>query len=208
VIGLIAAALGYGLDADGDREVARLGQELSLAVRVDRPGALLRDYHTVFGGVLSAEGKVKINAATREPETVVSERYYLSDACFLAALVGPVETLARVREGLISPVWPHFLGRKCCPPSAPLWPVLPTHPSMGEYSELVAGLSLESVPWLGDGPGREGESEGLRVVVELPAGSAGSGRGAVFPRHDVPLSFSRRQFGLRYVEEFHLAGGS
>jgi len=43
---------------------------LVLGVRVDRPGRLLVDYHTVGGGegggVMSAEGKIKRNATTKE----------------------------------------------------------------------------------------------------------------------------------------------
>jgi CRISPR system Cascade subunit CasD len=205
VIGLVAAVLGYSHDADGDRQVARLGQELRLGVRVDRPGTLLRDYHTVADGVLSAEGKIKINAATREPETVVSERYYLSDACFLAGLAGPSGTLAEIRDGLMRPRWPPFLGRKCCPPSHPLWPVLPGHPSAGEYHDLLAALSLSTVPWLDDRNHRQDVDPALRAVVELPSGVTSSERGVVFPRHDVPLSFSRRLFGVRYVEELQLS---
>ncbi len=67
VIGLIGAALGYGPDPEGDAEIARLGRELRLGIRVDRPGSVLRDYHTVYGGVLSAQGKIKINAGTGSP---------------------------------------------------------------------------------------------------------------------------------------------
>jgi CRISPR system Cascade subunit CasD len=206
----VAAALGYGRDAAGEREVARLGNALQLAVRVDRPGVLLRDYHTISGGVLTAAGKIKVNAGTREPETIVSEREYLSDACFLAALAGPPRMLAEIREGLLCPVWPPYLGRKCCPPSLPLWPVLPEHPSAGEYADLAAAISLENVSWLDDRPYRQEESGALRAVVELPPSAAQtsgpSARGVVSLRHDVPLSFARRQFGPRCVEEFWLSG--
>jgi CRISPR system Cascade subunit CasD len=209
VVGLVAAALGYGRDPNGEREIARLGRELQLAVRVDRPGALLRDYHTITGGVLSAAGKIKLHAGTREPETIVSEREYLSDACFLAALAGPPRTLARIREGLLRPVWPPFLGRKCCPPSLPFWPVLPGHSSAGEYADLATAVSLESVPWLEDRPHWQRGAAGLRAVVELPPGAVRSGSpsapGAVSLRHDVPLSLAHRRFGPRLVEELWLA---
>jgi len=205
VIGMLAAASGWGLDADGDQEVARLGRELRMGVRVDRPGTLLRDYHTVVGGVLSAEGKIKINAATREPETVVSERYYMSDAAFLVALAGPPGTLARLTEALRRPVWPPYLGRRSCPPSAPLWPILPGHLSAGSYPDLATALA--SAPPLDARAGTAAPAS-WRVVVELPRGEMRPrNEGIVFPRHDVPLSFSRRQFGVRYVEEFHLNPG-
>lgn len=208
VIGLLAAALGCRLDAEGDHQVAHLGRELRLAIRADRPGTMLRDYHTIVGGVLSAEGKIKINAATREPETVVSERYYLSDACFLVALAGPSDLLADLREAMQNPVWPPYLGRKCCPPSCPWWPILPNHPSVGEYADLYTALA--SVPCLDDRLTASGDAPRLRAVVELPRGVISPLReGIVFPRYDVPLSFTHRRFAVRYVEEVSVhPGGS
>lgn len=202
VIGMLAAALGYGTDATGQAGVRRLGEALRLAVREDRAGTPLRDYHTVVGGVLSAEGKIKINASTREPETVVSERYYLSDACFLAAVSGPADLLEELREAVQRPVWTPFLGRKSCPPAAPLWPALPKEPPDGEFPGLQA--ALESVPWLGDRSpdDREVRPQWARAVEELPPGSGGTG--LVSPRRDVPVSFRLRQFGLRYVREYRV----
>lgn len=197
VVGLVAAALGYGKNERGDAGVARLGRELRLGVRADRPGSVLRDYHTVFGGVLSAEGRVKINAATREPETVVSERYYLSDACFLAALAGPAALLEEIRNALDRPVWPPFLGRKSCPPSRPLYPVLPGWTAGGEYPDLRA--ALEDVPWLGKRGAGDKQPPRLRALIECERGASVSG--VVVPRRDVPLSYTRRQFGVRYAVE-------
>jgi CRISPR system Cascade subunit CasD len=204
VIGLLAAAKGWGLSVEGDRHVERLGRELRMAVRADRPGGVLRDYQTVVGGVLSAEGKIKVNASTRQPETVVSERYYLSDACFLVALAGPRSTLEDLVHGLRQPVWTPFLGRRSCPPSAPIWPVRPDHPSIGEYPNLKA--ALESVGRLD--PRSGADDEPLRTVIELPPGeTAPRYDGLVFPRRDIPLSFARRRFGVRYVEEFTMMPG-
>ncbi len=198
VIGFLATVLGYG--ARQDMEIARLGRELRLAVRADRPGYPLRDYHTVFGGVLSAEGKIKINASTREPETVVSERYYLADACFLAALTGPEPLLDQIQSALELPAWPPFLGRKSCPPSLPAWPVIPGHPSRGRFADLWE--ALESLPLLKDpvAPRLVKEAGNRRAVVELLPGELGT-RGVVTPRSDVPVSFVRRQFVTRYVCE-------
>lgn len=203
VVGMLAAALGYGRDDAGQAGIQRLAEALRLAVREDRAGVPLRDYHTVVGGVLSAEGKIKINASTREPETVVSERYYLSDACFLAALAGPPDLLAEIREAVQRPVWPPFLGRKSCPPATPLWPAHPDHPSEGEFPHLQA--ALESVPWLGErtSDGRSDRPQWARAVEELRPGSE-TPEGLVSPRRDVPVSFRGRLFGLRQVREYRV----
>ncbi|MET7315254.1 type I-E CRISPR-associated protein Cas5/CasD [Streptomyces thermoviolaceus] len=118
LIGLLAAALGRRRGQPVD-DLARL----SLTVRVDRPGVLLRDYHTVGGGlpakatVTTAEGgKRKAEAAT-----LVSDRYYLADAAFTAALTSDdTALLHQCAEALRSPTWPLYLGRRSCPPTPPL----------------------------------------------------------------------------------------
>jgi CRISPR system Cascade subunit CasD len=201
VIGLIACAAGWRLDAAGDRNVRELASGVRFGVRADRPGTVLRDYHTVCGGVLSAEGKVKINATTREPETVVSERYYLADACFLAALRGPEELLQRIQGYLSRPVWVPFLGRRSCPPSAPLLPALPGHPSIQDAPDLYAALKKH--PWIATRPElkEDAPTARLRYVIEqMPEEPAIRD---AFPqmRRDQPASFSRRLFAERRVVE-------
>jgi CRISPR system Cascade subunit CasD len=133
VVGLLAAALGWGRDRDD--EIRALGRSLRFGVRVDRPGHVLRDYQTVFGGAMSAEGKIKITQSTGEPETVVSPRAYLADASFLAAMQGPEERIGLLSAALREPVWPLFLGRKSCPPSVHLWA------GTGDFASLQAALA-------------------------------------------------------------------
>jgi CRISPR system Cascade subunit CasD len=130
VVGLLACAL--GLQADDD--LRALTGQLRLGVRCDRPGVLLVDYHTVYGGVMSAQGKVKINATTREPETVVSLRYYLCDASFLAVLQGEPPLIARLADAVRAPRWVLYLGRKSCPPSRPLYE------GAGDYETLESAM--------------------------------------------------------------------
>src|SRR5690242_15982985 len=62
VVGLLACALGLNQDDD----IRDLSRQVEVGVRCDRPGHRLVDYHTVTGGVMSAEGKVKRNATTHE----------------------------------------------------------------------------------------------------------------------------------------------
>lgn len=197
VLGLLACALGVPLTEEGDRRVASMASALRLAVRADRPGSMLRDYHTVVGGVLSAEGKVKKTQSTGLPETVVSNRYYLADACFLVALAGPIGLLDEIEEAVRRPVWPVFLGRKCCVPSAPLFPAAPRHSSRCDHPDLVR--ALVDFPWLG----RAEPPATVRAVFEVDPGACAPGV-PLQRRHDVPLSFSRRQFVHRYVYELQL----
>jgi CRISPR system Cascade subunit CasD len=100
VIGLVAAAL--GMKRDDGATLAKLS-ELGMAVRIDREGTLLRDYHTAGGGRFHGE----LHSVWGAKETVTTNRYYLCNASFLAG------------ERLADPVWPLFLGRKSCVLSEP-----------------------------------------------------------------------------------------
>ncbi|WNI18721.1 type I-E CRISPR-associated protein Cas5/CasD [Actinacidiphila sp. ITFR-21] len=125
VLGLLAAGLGRGRDEPVD-DLTRL----SLTVRTDRPGVILRDLHTVGGGlpakatVTTAEGKKR----TGDTGTLLTHRYYLADATFTVALTIPADAqaadsaalLRRYAQALRSPQWPLFLGRRSCPPEGPV----------------------------------------------------------------------------------------
>ncbi|WP_129838125.1 type I-E CRISPR-associated protein Cas5/CasD [Streptomyces sp. RFCAC02] len=120
LIGLVASALGYRRD---DARLAELSA-LRFTVRTDRPGTLLRDLHTVGGGmprhltVATAEGKHR----SGDTSTLVSHRYYLQDAAFTAAITSDnTDLLRRCAAALRRPTWPPYLGRRSCPPSAPFF---------------------------------------------------------------------------------------
>jgi CRISPR system Cascade subunit CasD len=150
-------------------------------VVVDRPGRLLVDYHTVIGGVLSAEGIIKITQSTKERETVVSHRAYLADASFLAALHGPEETVARAAVALQAPVWPPFLGRRSCPPAAPFFA------GTGDFASLEEALRSQPLA-----EGTQGHR--VRAVIERPPG-----RGV--RRNDQIESLARRTYLPRYASD-------
>ena len=146
VLGMACCAMGLSRQAARDK-LPELGQ-LTMGVRIDRPGTLWSDYHTVGAGIglLTADGGSKTGAQG----TLVTRRYYLCDASFLVALQGDDELLAEVAEALRNPVWPVYLGRKSCAPSVPVlarprdgenW----TNPTACRSEDLKAALAL--VPW-------------------------------------------------------------
>lgn len=176
VIGLVACALGWGLARDED--IRSLSRQVRFGVRIDRPGRLIEDYHTVVGGVRSADGKIKITESTKSVETVVSHRLYLSDASFLAAFLAPPEVIAQASAALQDPIWPPFLGRRSCPPSTPFWS------GVGEFETLDDALASHPVA--------EGVSEStLRAVIEC-APTEGT------RQNDEMESFVRRVYVPRY----------
>ncbi|MBX6766723.1 MAG: type I-E CRISPR-associated protein Cas5/CasD [Actinomadura rubrobrunea] len=118
LIGMIAAALGRRRH----EPISDL-KALRFIVRIDRPGMLLRDFHTVGGGmprsltVITAEGKRR----AKETATVTSDRYYLQDAAFTVAVTADdPDLLDRCAHAVRAPAWPLYLGRRSCPPDAPL----------------------------------------------------------------------------------------
>ncbi|MFI2116680.1 type I-E CRISPR-associated protein Cas5/CasD [Streptomyces rubiginosohelvolus] len=123
VIGMLASALGRHRGQPIDDLTA-----LQLTVRTDRPGVLLRDLHTVGGGLLAkatvttAEGKKRPG----DTGTLLTHRHYLADAAFTIALTTHQPTtethslLDRYANALRNPRWPLHLGRRSCPPEGPV----------------------------------------------------------------------------------------
>lgn len=210
VIGLLGAALGLGRnpnEAHASGIMLRDLAGLEMAVRADREGVKLRDYHTVGGGSAPAwylrlynvksYGVSKANAS--KPETAISLRYYLADASFLVALGGGEKILGAIAAALRDPVFPLFLGRKAFVPSEPVLydPVNP----------LREGTSLREIlerePWRPAWPDQTYRSRSdcdppdsgkLRIVLEVPSGEGS-------PRADTPRSFQKgyRRFAQRHV---------
>jgi CRISPR system Cascade subunit CasD len=184
VVGLLCAALGRARN-----EPLEDFRSLQMAVRVDREGRLMRDYHT-------AQNVRRADATKAPQETVLSERFYLADADFLVGLHGEPAFLATLAAALRSPVWQLCLGRKAFVPSVPVYEGV-----LG--GELYRGGELTDLftkyPWRRRYAREEPGGEKLRHVVEVPFGTGE-------PRPDVPLSFVSRDraFAVRHVRtEFH-----
>ncbi|TDD49002.1 type I-E CRISPR-associated protein Cas5/CasD [Saccharopolyspora elongata] len=121
VIGLLAAASGRAREEPVNDLV-----DLRLGVRVDQPGTLLRDYHTVSdyrgralpqAGV-SSKGVQKLTSPAKH--THVTTRFYLQDAVFLAAVAGSRALLETLDEAVRHPAFPLALGRRSCVPTQPI----------------------------------------------------------------------------------------
>ncbi|MDH1442877.1 type I-E CRISPR-associated protein Cas5/CasD [Pseudomonas sp. GD03721] len=174
VLGLICAALGR----DRHEPVEDLAA-LRMGVRVDHEGMPMRDYQTATG-VLIATGKSDLR------RTVVSPRYYLSDASFLVGLEGADEALlAHIHAALRAPHWPLALGRKSFTPGMPVWlpdglSPLPLEAALAQYPRLVSARRGDLQPT-------------LRCLLEDDQ------EGAV--RLDQPVApFAERRFGPRFVK--------
>jgi CRISPR system Cascade subunit CasD len=137
VLGLVAAALGIRrpqphTDDPSERDLTELDRALRVAVRLDAPGEVLRDYHTTQ--VPSQERKVRHYTRRdelRDPgklNTILSQRDYRTDAAVTVALQQRASDVAfdlsQIAQALRQPVFTLYLGRKACPPALPLNPQL------------------------------------------------------------------------------------
>jgi len=203
IIGLLGCALGYGR---GDGRLEELDAGLRLGVRVEHPGRVLEDFQTITDFLPTAAGDFKVSGGTKSaaalradpearPATILSPRFYLEDAAFLAVLeAGPKDApklLSLCAAALHRPAWTLFLGRKAC---------VPTRPIFESLTEEYAGLedALRRHPWShlqADLRPRQVRAEARRRVLETfmedPAGS--------LTRQDSLRLNAARQYGFRQV---------
>ncbi|MDY0282409.1 MAG: type I-E CRISPR-associated protein Cas5/CasD [Salinivirgaceae bacterium] len=201
VLGLLLCAKGVRRE-DSAVELGTLSS-LTMGVRVDRPGILDWDYHTAGGGhgngpqraigIRSADGKIKKTASTGEYETLLSRRQYLWDASFLVALHGDPALIGEYAQWLDDPIWPVFLGRKCCVPAEPVFA------GTGAFDSPLS--ALVSVPWrprtaMIDGDGHSAVCR-LDCYIEHRSGSPPPDGARLV--HDVPRGFGYYNHAARFV---------
>ncbi|MEU9748391.1 type I-E CRISPR-associated protein Cas5/CasD [Streptomyces niveus] len=175
VIGMLASAA--GIDRGDDAALAPLAA-LRFGVRIDQPGTRVRDFQTAHH---TDTGK----------SMPLSERFYLADAVFVAALEGDPTLLGALHTALRTPAHPLFLGRRSCPPDLP--------PELGTRA---TGLqqSLEDEPWhAARWYQRLRRKEALIALPVLREPGPGDPPGNTL--RDQPLSFApaHRQHTLRFV---------
>ncbi|ORV18169.1 type I-E CRISPR-associated protein Cas5/CasD [Mycobacterium celatum] len=179
VLGLVAAARGI---RRSDPLEALLG--LRFGVRIDQPGQLVRDFQTARQPTKERGGSIRWRPLP------LSQRYYMSDAVYLAVLEGEHELVAGIDDAVRSPHFPLYLGRRSCPPS---WPV-----ALGVFDDDLEG-ALATQPWLAY---PQHQKRQRTTVVRLPivcdASDASDGSELI---RDVPVSFdpNRRQYTWRRV---------
>lgn len=166
VIGMIAAAMGRTRDDSLD-DLRSLG----FGTRIDQPGVLMRDYHTVHSA----------------KSAYVTERYYMEDAVFLVGLEGDEELLKTIDQALRHPYYPLFMGRRSCPVTGKL--------SLG-IRDVPLGAALREEPWQAASwyVDRHPDAE-----LEITMDSDGSD-GYMIRDEPVSFSQRKRSYGFRKVK--------
>lgn len=177
LVGLLAAAQGRRR-VDPIEDLA----QLRVAVRVDQPGQLLRDFHTAHRGEVSMP---------------LSDRFYWADAAFGAFIEGPDELIEALAQAIARPIFPLYLGRRACPPTMPLR--LAVH-------DGAAWDALQTTPWLAAKFYQRKHKEArvsLRVVADQGIIPLKAGTAYQHTLQDMPISFDsqHRRYSLRTIEE-------
>jgi CRISPR system Cascade subunit CasD len=157
ILGLVAAALGVKREDQARHDALDIGY--GVAVRVDTPGRLMVDYHTVQtlkqSEIKNARARtrremIRYGEKQRNLETILSWRQVRVDSAYTLALwarEGAAWSLEALRDALRTPVFTLYAGRKAHPLG---WPLLP---EVIEAQSLATALaqrpSLLSDPLLG-----------------------------------------------------------
>lgn len=130
LVGLLAAALGE--ERDNETAHAALRDGYAFAVATLQAGTLLRDYHTAqVPGRVDLKGRPhrtrrdEVAVPKAQLNTVLSTRDYRQGGCWQVALQArpaAPRPLADLAAALRQPRFLLYLGRRSCPPAAPLAP--------------------------------------------------------------------------------------
>lgn len=174
ILGLLCAAEGRSRDDD----LSDLSQ-LRIAVRIDQPGTVLRDFQTAR----SLDGK----------ETMpLSTRFYRENAVYTAFIEGPSERLHHYESALKNPKYPLYLGRRSCTPDFPLLLEIID----ADISEILVNYPWQAAEWFKKRI--EYKKKGYWAEILLDEGISWAGTGdnerIIEETHrDVPISFSRER---------------
>jgi CRISPR system Cascade subunit CasD len=175
LLGLLGAAL--GVTRHDETAHAALRDGYAFAVGTVSAGALLRDYHTAqVPGRSELKGRPhrtrrdELSLPRHTLNTILSTRDYRQGGAWavaVQALPDAPHALEHLAQALRTPRFVLYLGRKCCPPAAPLAPKVAdaesAHAAMAAY--LAAAdppARLASLAWA------EGLQAGLPPHLSVP----------------------------------------
>jgi len=162
---------------------------MPMGVRVLSPGVVYPEFQTAANWN-SVDGKQK-------QKSLLLHKYYLHDADFLVGVESDdLDLLNILLEAFRDPVWPVFLGRKCCIPSLPLAvgvytgtliDVLSRNDLLKPYDDLVFGED-KKIPF-----NIKKYRSNIHLILETNEDNSQI-------IQDVPLSWDRR-FGYRRIKK-------
>lgn len=111
ILGLIGSSMGLSRD---DKYLDTLGKDLKVHVRIDKMGNIEEDFQIIGQVYQFNTGKLKkLHGNTNQ----ISHKYYIADGIFTVFVEGEKELINDCYNAIQNPVYPLFVGRKCCPVS-------------------------------------------------------------------------------------------
>lgn len=208
LLGLLGAALGVRRDDEAAHTALR--DSYGFTVGVLSSGSLLRDYHTAqvpgraaLKGRPHATRRDELAMPKRDLNTILSTRDYRQNAACLVAVQPKANgsaphTLDELAEALRAPRFVLYLGRKSCPPAAPLGPTVLEARSAHAALEAYRQASIERLRALA--VGQRLPLEPLADIVRLVWGDgvqAGAEPDLSVARKDRVIRRKNWQFGDR-----------
>ncbi|EIC29370.1 type I-E CRISPR-associated protein Cas5/CasD [Methylomicrobium album] len=169
LLGLLGACL--GIDRTDRQRLQDLAASVSFAVRVDRQGQKMTDYHTVKDAREDYRG-------LKSHDTIQTWREYWQDACYTVAIWANVDAplnLAAIEQAIKQPIYTPVLGRRSCPLARPLF-----------ETKIAAESALTALAQTGANQGTLYSEENSPGAIPLK-------------KRDVPIIHQPRQFASRTV---------
>ncbi|WPM84290.1 type I-E CRISPR-associated protein Cas5/CasD [Apirhabdus apintestini] len=147
LLGLLAAAL--GIRRDEEERLNAFNQHYHLAIHdLATQTRWLRDYHTVSAPRENKKRRYytrrdELCQAPEEVGTIVSQREYRCDGYWHIAVSATAQapySLEQLRQALLEPHFPLYLGRKSCPLALPMQPEVRSGTLKEVFTEAAQAL--------------------------------------------------------------------
>lgn len=217
LLGMIAAA--RGLPRNDASALEALTRGLRFAMRIDVSGEVFTDFHT-FQTASTPHAK-KVAKLVRHPtrpdvlrhaqglQTGVTERGYVADFAAWIAVYrlddgGEVPSLAEIADALRGPRWPIYLGRRACPPSAPLDPRIVEVDDVEAFARTDTRTDLAAYRSLMARPRWPRTAPAHRRLLWQPGFPLPTGASTTFQRRGLPTTRTAWQFASSLVHSLAL----
>ena len=191
VVGLLGSALGY---SRGDPRLNELNDRLYVAVRADRSGTVMTDFHTVQGNdgvILNAEGKPRGGG-----NVIITPKSYLQDAWFTVFVWGNMEKLDLCFQGMLHPKWSAYLGRKSCVPAIPIKP---------EWVEAESAYA--AVDTVTKEEKKHCQNTTVQVEMDIEPEVELHPNARRMMRHDNIIRADRNEYSARWIQAYSISVG-
>lgn len=220
LLGLLAAAL--GIRRDEEERLNAFNQHYHLAIHdLATQTRWLRDYHTVSAPRENKKRRYytrrdELCQAPEEVGTIVSQREYRCDGYWHIAVSATAQapySLEQLRQALLEPHFPLYLGRKSCPLALPMQPEVRSGTLKEVFTEAAQALLSATAEALFSTADPEASQRTQQQLIACGRESFFSADGACYwddpeessltwqqklHENNQPLSRKRWQFG-RYI---------